>query len=361
MNLPKFLLNRKYRFWLFQVSGWFIYGIIGLYADSQMTGPYVMSTRHVWAWFFSLLAGFGLSLLIRLVYRSLYRRSYSIVTYVVISILCSIIGSLVWLTVKDIVELFLELGMPYSVWSNRADFAFIDYIMVNILSLSSPLFAWSFLYFGYKLIEDLNIEKSKYQETLLLAREAQLQMLRYQINPHFLFNSLNSIQALMYKNTSLADEMLTEFSEFLRYTLEINSELYVNLEDEINIISKYLYIEKIRFQERLQYTIEIAENTRRIKILSFCLQPFVENAIKHGFKSKQDILNVNIKSILHEDILIVSVKNSGKWIYSDEQTGIGIKNVRSRLENAYPGKHFLSIEDKNDWVIIKLQLNLKND
>ena len=361
MNLPKFLLNRKHRFWLFQVSGWFIYGIIDLYADSQMTGPYVMSTRHVWAWFFSLLAGFGLSLLIRLVYRSLYRRSYSIVTYVVISILCSIIGSLVWLTVKDIVELFLELRMPYSVWSNRAEFAFIDYMMINMLSLSSPLFAWSFLYFGYKLIEDLNIEKGKYQETLLLAKEAQLQMLRYQINPHFLFNSLNSIQALMYKNTALADEMLTEFSEFLRYTLEIKNELYVNLEDEIDIISKYLYIEKIRFQERLKYNVEISDNTRKIKILSFILQPFVENAIKHGFKSKQEILNIHIKSIILEGSLIITIRNSGKWICSDEQTGIGIENVRSRLENAYPGKHFLSIEDKNDWVITKLQLSLKYD
>jgi two-component system LytT family sensor kinase len=232
--------------------------------------------------------------------------------------------------------------------------------LLNTLILSAPLYIWSFIYFGYKFIEDIRIEKSKYQETLLRAKEAQLQMLRHQINPHFLFNSLNSIQALMYKNLPLADEMLTEFSEFLRYNLENKDELYVTLEEEIEIISKYLYIEKIRFQEKLNYEIQVAENARKIKILSFLLQPLVENAIKHGLKSKQDILNIEIICSLRDRYLVITIRNSGKWVDDHNKKGIGIMNVRSRLKSAYPLKHIIKIEEGNNWVTIELQIEISD-
>ena len=280
---------------------------------------------------------------------------------VLISILCSLVGSLMWLSAQDITELVLRIGMPYSIWSMWSKSGFYDYLIFNILFRSGPLFVWSFIYYGYKLISDLGIEKNKYQETLLLAKEAQLQMLRYQINPHFLFNSLNSIQALMYKDTPLADDMLAEFSEFLRYTLKNKDEIYVPLEDEIEMISKYLYIEKIRFQDKLNYKIEMSDDTRKIKILSFLLQPFVENAIKYGMKCKQDVLSIDIQSYKHNNWLVITVENTGKWDNKDIRKGIGIENVKNRLENAYPEKHILRIIEENNRVKIKLQLNFINE
>lgn len=326
-----------------------------------MMGPTDISFKHIISWFVDLLTGFAISLLLRQIYKPIYTNSQSIIGFVLISILCSLAGSLMWLSAQDITELVLRIGMPYSIWSMWSESGFYDYLIFNILFRSGPLFAWSFIYYGYKLINDLGIEKNKYQETLLLAKEAQLQMLRYQINPHFLFNTLNSIQALMYKNTPLADEMLAEFSEFLRYTLRNKDEVYVSLEDEIEMISKYLYIEEIRFQDKLNYKIEMSDDTRKIKILSFLLQPFVENAIKYGFQNKQDVLNIDMRAYKHKNWLVITVENSGKWANKNTHKGIGIENVKNRLKNAYFEKHILRIVEENNWVKIKLQLDIINE
>lgn len=358
MNLNKLILDRRQRFWLFQIVGWTLFGIIYLYSESQMTGPNALSGRYILTLFISLFTGFSVSLLLRVLYRIAYRKSRSIVVFAFISLVCSLFGSLLWFSFMDLIELALALGMPYSVWTQTHASGFTDYVVTNLLFLSSPLFAWSFIYFGYKLTEDLNREKEKYQRSLLQAKDAQLQMLRYQINPHFLFNSLNSVQALMYRNTAQADEMLTEFSEFLRYTLENKDEVYVRLEQEIEMLSKYLYLEKIRFQEKLQYQIDIRDQTDNLKVLSFLLQPFVENAIKHGISKTTAPLKIEITSERMDRMLIITIRNSGRWKESGEGTGIGIANVRSRLENAYPGKHDLSIKEENNWVKVELKLHL---
>lgn len=361
MNILNSISWRKNDFWFFQISGWLVYGVIDLYAESQMTGPYEMNYKLLIAWFLSLLTGFAISLLLRILYKSIYTTNRSIVTFSSISFFCAVVGSLLWLSVKDITENGLQLGMPYSIWSAWAEPGFFDYLIVNMMTLTIPLFAWSFIYFGYKLKENISSEKEKNEESLLLAKEAQLQMLRYQINPHFLFNSLSSIQALMYKDTPLADEILGEFSEFLRYTLKNKDKIYVPLEEEIDMISRYLYIEKIRFQEKLSYDIDVTTDTRKIKILSFLIQPFVENAIKYGLKEKQDVLKINLRSYKKNNWLIIAIDNSGKWINNNTKQGIGIENVMNRLNNAYPDKHILDIAEDNKWVKVKLQIHLPNE
>lgn len=361
MLVSNSIVAKKYRFWLFQIVGWLLFGIIDLYASSQMTGPFSMSGKHVLAWALSLFVGFCITLLMRPFYRFIYLRRQSIISYTLISILCTLIGSLLWLTLKDLTERAIDLGMPYSIWSQTDQSGFVDYITVNILFLSVPLFAWSFLYFGYKLVYDLNVERHKFQMTRLQAKEAELQMMRYQINPHFLFNSLNSIQALMYKSTQLADEMLTEFSEFLRYTLENKDDVYVSLEHEIEMISKYLYIEKIRYQEKLNYNIDVAENTRKLKVLSFLLQPLVENAIRYGDKSLEGHIQIDIETLKQNKYLLIRITNSGEWQDPGSRKGFGIENVKNRLENAYHENHLLSIEKQDNCVLIELKLIPQSD
>lgn len=360
MDLSQWIADRRHRFWLFQLVGWFLFGIIDLYSDSQMTGPYSLTGKHVIACSLSMLTGLGISLVFRQYYRIVYRKSRSILTYALVSLASSLLGSLVWFSIMDLTELALKMRMPYSVWTQTHQSGFTDYMIVNLLFLSSPLFAWSFLYFGYKLTEDLNRERDKYQRSLLLAKDAQLQMLRYQINPHFLFNSLNSIQALMYQNTAQADEMLTEFSEFLRYTLERKDELYVSLDQEMEMVSKYLYLEKIRFQEKLQYSIEIEEGTGQLKILSFLLQPFVENAIKHGTPPAGKPLEVEITSAVKNGHLLLTIRNCGRWKEPGTDQGIGITNVRNRLENACPDQYTLFIGERDNRVSVELKLMIRH-
>jgi two-component system LytT family sensor kinase len=137
----------------------------------------------------------------------------------------------------------------------------------------------------FKLFEQNYNNIYKEEETMKLKVEAELRLLRFQINPNFLFNSLISIQGLMYHNTKLADTMLTELSEFLRYTLRYNKQIYIPLKNEIDIIEKYFVIERISFGDKLKFTFRIDPDTLEIKVLCFILQPRVENAIKQGMKS----------------------------------------------------------------------------
>lgn len=218
-------------------------------------------------------------------------------------------------------------------------------------------FTWSILYFGIKYWNDWQEELERSRASLLLASKAQLQMLRYQINPHFLFNSLNSIQGLMYQDLKKADLMLTELSEFLRYTLKFNTEIYVSLEDEFEIIEKYLFVEKIRFDDRLDYSIQLPSGLRKENILCFLTQPLVENAIKHGMKSSPySKIEIVIEASVDGPNLIITVTNTGKWKENEGDDTTGIKNVKERLDNAYPGNYSLNFS--NDSGIVKVEIKV---
>ncbi len=204
--------------------------------------------------------------------------------------------------------------------------------------------------------ENFNI-RLREEENKKLRAEAELKMLRFQINPHFLFNSLISIQGLMYHNTRLADKMLTELSEFLRYTLRYNQLVFVPLKQEIEIIEKYLGIEKIRFGKKLSYNFSIEPKTRDMEVLCFLLQPLVENAIKHGMKSNPQGVEVAIRSEMNSDWLTIEIMNTGKLNLETLKLGTGIKNVKERLGNAYPDNQRFNILQKDNWVhtIIKIR------
>ena len=201
------------------------------------------------------------------------------------------------------------------------------------------------------------IERERSKASIHMATEAELKMLRFQINPHLLFNSLNSVQALMYKDVKKADQMLTELSEFLRYTLKYNNEIYITLLEEIEIISKYLFVEKIRFNERLDYTIEIPESIQHEKILCFITQPFIENAIKHGMKSNPyGKMNIKVLAKQENNWLVIQIFNTGRWKNNNIEYGLGIRNVKERLDNAYKNRHDLSIYQINDEIMVELKI-----
>lgn len=198
------------------------------------------------------------------------------------------------------------------------------------------------------------------EETKKLKAEAELKLLRFQINPHFLFNTLISIQGLMYHNTRLADRVLTELSEFLRYSLRYNQLLYVPLEEEIEIIEKFLTIQKIRFGDKVRFHFSIAPETKKIEVLCFFLQPLVENAIKHGMKTSDDGVKINIKSEKKESWLKLKIINTGKYEPDINRVmGTGLTNVRERLESAYPDKHEFKIFQKEDEVHVIINLKIE--
>ena len=172
-----------------------------------------------------------------------------------------------------------------------------------------------------------------------LAR-AQLDALKMQLNPHFLFNTLNSISSLMYTDVDAADAMLARLSEFLRLTLDRQPEQEIALEEEIDFVRHYLEIERIRFEERLRVTIDVERGTERALVPSLALQPLVENAIHHGIAHRADGGSIEIRSRRDGETLRLSVRNDGNTEAVRE--GIGLANTRARLRSLYGDRHTFS-------------------
>ncbi len=306
------------------------------------------------------LIAFAIALLLtfplRIVNRVVYRRKPTFFLLLFLLIAISILFGMLWFFLRNSVY-FLVFPEIAGTWRDYLSHTSVMNILTTIYFNSVLFLGWSILYFGIKYRQDLLTEKERSEKALHYAHEAQLRMLRYQINPHFLFNSLNSIQALVYEDAQQADLMITELSEFLRYTLKYNDRTYVPLAMEMDIISKYLAIEKIRFEERLDYAIDASEESRGTEILCFLLQPFVENAIKHGLHTgTQPKLTILIRAFTEKPWLCIEVENSGRWIAPTDHQGTGIDNVRQRLENGYPGKYQLDIREKENHVCVSIKL-----
>jgi len=188
-----------------------------------------------------------------------------------------------------------------------------------------------------------------------LANEAQLQMLRYQINPHFLFNALNTIRSMVEEDKTIARDMITELSNFFRYSLSQNGTTDT-LENEINAIKNYLEIQKIRFEEKLQIIYDIDENLYQLKIPFFIIIPLVENAIKFGLESSKMPLNIKISAKANSH-LEISVHNTGSLVEDSKSidgTKTGIENTKKRLSLYFPDNHTFKLYEQDSWVIAQI-------
>ncbi|HEY1606319.1 MAG TPA: histidine kinase, partial [Allosphingosinicella sp.] len=170
---------------------------------------------------------------------------------------------------------------------------------------------------------------------------AQLAMLRYQLNPHFLFNTLNSISTLvLLKQTDRANAMLSRLASFLRYTLVNEPSAQVTLAQEMETLKLYLEIEKMRFEERLRPRFEIDPAAAKSRLPSLLLQPLVENAIKYAVTPQEEGADIDISARRQGDRIVIEVVDSGPgsedhWVKAQESTGVGLANIRDRLSQAY--------------------------
>ena len=185
-------------------------------------------------------------------------------------------------------------------------------------------------------IEDSNKADIRVQETSILARDAELKALKAQVNPHFLFNSLNSISALTSVDPAKAREMCILLAEFLRMTLGLGEKSSVPLSEELALLHRYLAIEKVRFGARLRMQEEIQEESRSIQLPPLLLQPLVENAVTHGIANLPDGGVVRLSGQSHNGRVSLAVENT----FDPESApmrndGVGLKNVRNRLEARY--------------------------
>ncbi len=348
----KSLLLKQPGFWFFQVTGWLFFAVaMKLYFSDRGVADLLM----VYQFFNFYLIGFLLTSGLRLVYKRIFRKDKPVLLIIVTIIISSAILMLLLA--------FFDGLANYPFWddANRDKFIktwqYFDLARFyhNNIFWFILLILWSVLYFGIKAWIDLRITKERSEKALLLAQQSQLQMLRYQLNPHFLFNSLNSIQALIYEDPECADRMLIKLSEFLRYTLRNQERLLIPLAEEVKIVEEYLSLERVRFPDRLRYSINVSDEAAEREVVAFILQPFIENAIRHGMKSSPEFLEITVNASITNRKLTIEIKNNGEWIDSEDE-GIGIRNVFERLQNAFPGQYSLNISKDKGFVCVNITI-----
>ncbi|HET9144467.1 MAG TPA: histidine kinase [Sphingomicrobium sp.] len=208
----------------------------------------------------------------------------------------------------------------------------------------SLLAAWTALYYGinyFLLLEDQIRLRERLESQ---ASTAQLAMLRYQLNPHFLFNTLNSISTLvLLKQTERANAMLARLSSFLRYTLANEPTANVTLAQEVETLKLYLEIEKMRFEDRLRPHFKIESETIGARLPSLLLQPLIENAIKYAVTPAENGADIWIRAAREGQAVRIEVADNGSGeggeIAASPSTGVGLANIRDRLSQAYGGAH----------------------
>jgi sensor histidine kinase YesM len=211
----------------------------------------------------------------------------------------------------------------------------------SILLTTSLLVAWSALYYLINYFLILEEQADRLLRLEHQASSAQLAMLRYQLNPHFLFNTLNSISTLvLLKQTERANAMLSRLSSFLRYTLVNEPMGSVTVAQEVETLKLYLEIEKMRFEDRLRPRFEIDPSVSQARLPSLLLQPLVENAIKYAVTPQEEGADIEVAARRVGERVLIRVKDSGPgaedhWVKAQDSTGVGLANIRDRLIQAY--------------------------
>ena len=236
--------------------------------------------------------------------------------------------------------------------------------IIKFLEGSLP---WEFLYgtffylilvlFYYLVVYYRNVNERKLQETRLQStlRETELNMLKSQINPHFLFNSLNSISSLTITNPGKAQRMIIQLSDFLRYNVSSGNQIMIDLKDEIENIHRYLEIEKVRFGNKLKYVFDINRLCDEVKIPVMLLQPLYENAVKHGvYESSEPILIKTACSDQGNFVELIIRNNFEPGAKKRKGAGLGLKNIKDRLKLIYKKEDLLKTGKTKDTYKVSL-------
>jgi len=334
--------------WKWQVIGWLLYFLLMfltfLPRDSGESIGYIFLVKAI-----RTLVGFSLSCLLWLIYRNLIN-SLSMGRTVLIVFISTALFGMVWTGLET---LFF--------WSTLANFDLMYSLQFKprvALTYTVTLLAWSAIYFGIEYWKQVQVEHQNTLHAKIIAETAQLEMLRYQVNPHFLFNALNSIRASINPDNPAPKQMITQLSEFLRHSLMSNNKNQNTLSEEFEAVENYLAIEKIRFEEALEIELHIDEAAKPIMLPSFLLNPLVENAIKHGFRTSPEMLKIKMSAIVDGDRLLIEVKNSGRLNgqMTDKKDKIGLNNVQERLKKQLPNKSSFALYEENGCVIARIEI-----
>jgi LytS/YehU family sensor histidine kinase len=275
--------------------------------------------------------------------RFLWRRSFRLAIALVLSVVLSYILGVLCTLVSALVSLHIESPNTPVSWS---------LVVAEAFQATIVLIAWSALYFGIKYYGTVEVQRGRLLAFEATAREAQLQALRYQLQPHFLFNTLNAVSTLVVsKQPEQATEMIAKLAGLLRNTLSFPETHVVTLREELAVTEEYLSIEQVRFGARLAVSLDVSSKAYEAQVPRFLLQPIVENAIRHGIARRPDGGEVAIRASAFAAQLHIEIENDrglGSQQPNEKDEGVGLANTRTRLETLYGAKGKLTIATVQD-------------
>ncbi len=336
-----FFANKNRAFWRLQALGWG--GAMLLRAMSGLANG--LSLSFLVLVLISTLTGFSITLILSVIYRQLITRR-PLITWGVTALMLPFAVALYAFIDAWVNELYY--GDATVGFAQR--FIGLFYLDATLLG------AWSALYYAINFFLQIEEQNDQLIQLESQATQAQLAMLRYQLNPHFLFNTLNSISTLvLLKQTEPANAMLSRLSSFLRYTLVNEPTGRVTVAQEVDTLKLYLDIERMRFEERLRTSFKIDPVTEQALLPSLLLQPLVENAIKYAVSTQEAGAEITIAAQLVGQNLRIVVSDTGPGLQMSAasnrlsgvtfdggepvSTGVGLANIRDRLAQAYGENH----------------------
>ncbi|MEX2596465.1 MAG: histidine kinase [Salibacteraceae bacterium] len=333
-----------------QLAGWSIYILIS-------TVVLIMSGKAITM---DVVGGiylvFALGIVISHVYRYIIIRLkwlekdiFSLIPRVAIaSIVLSLIFHLAYITLGN---LTFDWGLSYS---------FGD---TNLVTWGMLFFIWNLFYFTYIFFQRFRKEEIKNFQLEAARNEYELRRLRDQMNPHFIFNAMNTIRALIDENPAKAKNAVTQLSNVLRSSLQAGEDELISLEKEIQITKDYLEIEKARYEERLSVNWIINTDLKKPKIPPLLLQTIIENCIKHGIAKLPDGGTIDIEVVDAADAVDIHVFNSGQYdAHDSDESSMGLENTKNRLRLSFENKGWMTIGNHgNDKVKTTVHLPLKKE
>lgn len=339
-----FFANKNKAFWNLQLAGWG--GAFLLRASAAIANGQPLDLLAVIL--VTTITGFSITLVLSVIYRQLFGRQ-PFVTWSMTAVVL-VLAVIVHASIDAWVQGIYLAGVSESTFAQR--FIGLSYIPATLLV------GWSALYYAINFFLTVEEQADRLERLEAQATSAQLAMLRYQLNPHFLFNTLNSISTLvLLKQTEPANAMLTRLSAFLRHTLITEPGSQVTLEQEVETLQLYLGIERMRFEERLRTHFDISDEAMQAQLPSMLLQPLIENAIKYAVSPQEEGARISLTAKVSNGRLQIIVEDTGPGLVSSggyatsqgdlltyaasksDSTGVGLANIRNRLAQAYGDAH----------------------
>ena len=319
-------------FWLLHAAGWLAYGLAMTVSRVGMFPLRYMAVSKGML----MVMGFLISLGLRYVYRPLIRRGTPLLVLLVVAVVASYVASVVWTAADNVFDYPVTLALGVREPAPRGPIRPFYGAVYNAFTM----LAWSVLYIGIRYYAALQAERERSLKAEAAAHQAQLEALRYQINPHFLFNALNAVSTLVTeRRNDEASRMLARVSDFLRLTLTAPVRDEVALADEVDYVRQYLEIERVRFGERLRTEFDLAPDTWEAAVPAFVLQPLIENAVRHAIAPREAGGAITLEAHRSGEMLHVSIVDDGPGVRDEPQgngTGrIGLTNTRDRLRQLY--------------------------